>query len=250
MIGTIYVRCNASHPEVALPTMASFVDSPSSIRILDVPKKIGIWQITSVQVKVTFPDEQTHEVDCRQVASAWVGTLPASTAIGESRKGFMITASGTDENGDDVQGYVLGVGDIQIIGMDGQIIISNVAHYLHFLSAEPENPEIADTYEDDGIVRLYDGNRWIQLNDTREYLLRSEFANLSGNFLTAESDPVFASLSSNFLTSHQSLSDYAKTDDLTAYLPLTGGCLRGSLRSDSSVTITGDVNIVNHPLTA
>ena len=252
MIGTIYVRCNASHPEVALPTMASFVDSPSSIRILDVPKKIGIWQITSVQVKVTFPDEQTHEVDCRQVASAWVGTLPASTAIGESRKGFMITASGTDENGNAVEGYVLGVGDVSIIGLDGKIIISEVAHYLHFLSAEPENPEIADTYEDDGIVKIYTGDEWISLNDMSGFLQRQEFSSVSANFLTAECDPLFSAVSSNFLTSHQPLSDYYTKSETSSTaeistaiaqcLPLSGGTLTGDVEfaSDKSVILPMD----------
>ena len=201
MIGTIYVRCNAAHPENALPTMASFVGSPSSIRVLDVPKKIGSWQINAVQLNVVYPDTHTHTIHCQQASSAWVGTLPPSTEIGESKKGFTITASGTDENGNAVSGYVLGVGDISIIGMDGQIIISNVAHYMHFLSAEPDIPQIADAYSDNGIVKLYDGNGWIPLNDMGEYLLSSDFANLSGNFLTA----------------HQSLSDYYMKNETYSY---------------------------------
>lgn len=239
MIGTIYVRCNAAHPENALPTMASFVGSPSSIRVLDVPKKIGSWQINAVQLNVVYPDTHTHTIHCQQASSAWVGTLPPSTEIGESKKGFTITASGTDENGNAVSGYVLGVGDISIIGMDGQIIISNVAHYMHLLSAEPDIPQIADAYSDNGIVKLYDGNGWIPLNDMGEYLLSSDFANLSGNFLTA----------------HQSLSDYYMKDETSSCAELSSAlsekadklkheyCISASfLLSDS---VSGDVRVLD-----
>lgn len=56
MIGTISIKCNAAHPEMALPAVYSFVNSPSSIRVLDVPRKIGKWAITNVYISAIYPD--------------------------------------------------------------------------------------------------------------------------------------------------------------------------------------------------
>lgn len=58
MIGTIDIEVNAGHPDLALDQVCGFVDSPSSVRIANVPNKIGEWRITAVKVVVTSPDNQ------------------------------------------------------------------------------------------------------------------------------------------------------------------------------------------------
>ena len=60
MICTIDVRCNAANPNLPIKQFVSFKNSPSSIRVLDVPKKIGKWNITSVYVQVKYPDSSTR----------------------------------------------------------------------------------------------------------------------------------------------------------------------------------------------
>lgn len=50
MIGTIDIRCNAHHPNLAIQPLYTFVASPSNVRVADVPKKIGDWKITEVFV--------------------------------------------------------------------------------------------------------------------------------------------------------------------------------------------------------
>lgn len=56
MIGTIKIQLNAAHPNLALQPLYAFVGSPSNLRIIDVPKKIGNWQITEVYVSYNYPD--------------------------------------------------------------------------------------------------------------------------------------------------------------------------------------------------
>ena len=50
MIGTYEIKVSAARPNFPLQPMFAFMGSPSSLRILEVPKKIGDWNITSVRV--------------------------------------------------------------------------------------------------------------------------------------------------------------------------------------------------------
>ena len=77
MIGTITVKYNAIHPNFPLQPLFSFVGSPSAVKVVDVPKKIGLWQITKVYVRVTYPDNTIHSADCTFGEGAYVATLPA-----------------------------------------------------------------------------------------------------------------------------------------------------------------------------
>lgn len=45
----------------------------------------------------------------------WVGTIDGNATAGTTKNGFTITASGTDENGDPVTGYILGKGDFCVL---------------------------------------------------------------------------------------------------------------------------------------
>jgi len=115
MIGTLSVKCNAAHPEMALPVVYAFAGSPSSVRVLDVPRKIGKWAITKVYVHALYADSASETAECVLTGGCWVGTLAGSQAVGMSRQGFSILADGTDENGDDVVGYNLGMGDLTVL---------------------------------------------------------------------------------------------------------------------------------------
>jgi len=48
MIGTIDIEIQAKNPNMALWPLRAYVNSPSSLRLRNVPKKIGQWEITSV----------------------------------------------------------------------------------------------------------------------------------------------------------------------------------------------------------
>lgn len=143
-----------------LNPFTAFKNSPSSIRVLDVPKKIGLWSITSVQIQVTYPDSQIVSKECVRTGNVWVGTLEGTSSVGSVCKGYQITASGVDEDGNEVSGYVLGAGDVVIMELDGSIYPSESADNIRIFDEQPTNPKKGDAYFDDNILKVYDGTQW------------------------------------------------------------------------------------------
>ena len=84
MIGTLNIRYNAAHPDMPVQPIFSFINSPSSFRIIDVPKKIGNWKITDVYVQLEYPDGQVLTKHCVLVGGAYVATVEGSQAIGKT----------------------------------------------------------------------------------------------------------------------------------------------------------------------
>ena len=160
MITTQEVRVHAQHPTMPLNPFTAFKNSPSSIRVLDVPKKIGLWNITSVQIQVTYPDSHIVSKECVRTGNVWVGTLEGTSSVGSVCKGYHITASGVDEDGNEVSGYVLGVGDVVIIDLDGSICPSESADYIRIFDEQPTNPKKGDAYLDGVALMVYDGTAW------------------------------------------------------------------------------------------
>lgn len=119
MIGTIEIECQAKNPNMPLWPLRAYVNSPSSLRIRNVPKKIGKWSITKVTFAAIYPDNTTKSVDCVLTGGVWVGTIEGSATAGTYSQGYTIFADGTDENGNAVTGYVLGKGDVVIMQADG-----------------------------------------------------------------------------------------------------------------------------------
>lgn len=163
MICTIDVRCNAANPNLPIKQFVSFKDSPSSIRVLDVPKKIGKWNITSVFVQVKYPDDTTVSKECVRNGNIWVGTVEGTSTTGISKNGFSIIANGLDENGELVEAYVLGVGDVLIMEFDGTISPNEKTWSIHFYDSKPNNPKTGDAYLDGIALMIYDGNVWIKV---------------------------------------------------------------------------------------
>lgn len=160
MISTQDVKVQTQHPAMPLSPFVAFKNSPSSIRVLDVPKKIGLWNITSVQIQVTYPDSQILSKQCVRTGNVWVGTLDGTSSVGQVCKGYQITASGVDEDGNEISGYVLGVGDIVIMDIDGSIFPNASADNVRIFDSVPDNPKIGDVYLDGIALMVYDGNAW------------------------------------------------------------------------------------------
>lgn len=163
MICTVEVRCNAANPNLPIKQFVSFKGSPSSIRVLDVPKKIGEWNITNVYIQVKYPDDTTISKECVRNGSVWVGTVEGTNTTGTSKKGFSIIANGLDENGEVVEGYVLGVGDVVIMDMDGVVSPNETTWSIHLYDSKPTNPKKGDAYLDGIALMVYDGNAWIKV---------------------------------------------------------------------------------------
>ena len=158
MIAVVDVQVNAANPAMPLFPMRAFQDSPSSIRIRNVPKKIGNWRITQVYFSAEYPDNTTTTVQCSLVGGVWVGTVIGSTQSGFVSNGYAIYADGVDENGDAVNGYVLGKGDITIYAKD-RSISPGTKYQMYLLSAQSSNPKNGDVWQEDGKWYIWQDNQ-------------------------------------------------------------------------------------------
>ena len=160
MIATIDIKVNAAHPNIPLAPLYAFKGSPSSVRVLNVPQRVGKWQIDAVSVTVAMPDNSSTTVPAVAVCGCWVATLPSCDETGYCASGLQITANGTDENGAVVSGYCLGVGDVTILPRDATAVSNGTRYYLHYVAEQPENPNPGDMCYVDGVLKWYDGTAW------------------------------------------------------------------------------------------
>ena len=165
MIGTIEVEIMAANPSMPLYPVRAFKNSPSSIRLRNVPKKIGSWNITSVQIVAAYPDSSIKTAGCVLTGGVWVGTIEGCPISGRSENGFTVFASGIDENGNPVSNYVLGKGLIEILEGDGTITPDAPSYYVHLLDSPPTTPKEGDLWlAPDGIWYIRQGNTNKQLD--------------------------------------------------------------------------------------
>ena len=146
MIGIVDVTCQAQNPNIPLYPMRAYVGSPSSIRVRNVPKRIGDWCIRSVQFTAVYPDGEIQTAECVLTGGIWVGTCAGTATSGTTENGYTIFASGTDENGEPVEGYVLGKGDIEILEADGSLHPGATKYYVHLLSSSTETHNEGDLW--------------------------------------------------------------------------------------------------------
>ena len=167
MIGTVDVEIIAKFPSMPLDPMQAFVDSPSSIRLRNVPKRIGKWCIDSVSFVAAYPDGTIKTAECVLVGGVWTGTIEGTSTPGKSEKGYTIYASGTDENGNAVTGYILGKGDIEILDADGTLTPGETLAYVHLLSAGATGEKDGDLWQTDGTWKIrQDGQAWLIGDDS------------------------------------------------------------------------------------
>lgn len=163
MIGTRDIKLHAANPNLPLAPFFAHVASPSSLRILNVPKKIGLWEITNVFVTVVYPDNSAHSVEAVKSGGVYVATVDASAAPGVAKNGLEITANGLDENGERVEGYVLGTADVYILDRDGSITVGETTYYIRLVDSKPATPHKGDVVKSDDGWEIFDGSAWISL---------------------------------------------------------------------------------------
>ena len=160
MIATIDIKVNAAHPNIPLAPLYAFEGSPSSVRVRNVPQRVGKWDITAVSVTIAMPDNSSTTVPAVAVGGFWVATLPSCDETGYCAAGLQVTADGTDENGAAVSGYCLGVGDVTILPRDATAVSNGTRYYLHYVAEQPANPNPGDMCYIDGAPKWYDGTAW------------------------------------------------------------------------------------------
>lgn len=166
MIGDINIKPIAHNPSLALPTLNSFVGSPSTITIKDIPPQIGNWRITSLQIRAEYPDNSITVISCVQNGNSFVGTIPKCDTAGTVEKGLTVIANGKDENNNDVTGYVLGIGDIVIADRDGGIIpAGDTGYVMHYLSVIPAETVSPGTFAGIDSLSVFNGSGWLSLCD-------------------------------------------------------------------------------------
>lgn len=160
MIGTIDVAINAARPGMPLTEFAAFVDSPSQVRVRNVPRGVGRWQLTAVYVAIQYPDNAVHTVAATHTGALWTATLPASTQGGSVTGGLQILADGEDEAGNAITGYVLGSGDVRILPRNTVVVADGIRYALTYWEDAPEMPNPGDCAVVNGALSWYDGSAW------------------------------------------------------------------------------------------
>lgn len=173
MIATISIRCNAAHPDMPLMQFTAFKGSPSSVRILDVPRRIGDWDITSVSLQVRYPDNSKTTKECVRTGGVWVCTFDGCDVTGSVANGYLVYAEGTDEHGNPVTGYILGAGDVEVMDIDSSVHPGIQSWTVNLLDSKPDEPKRGDAVVEDGTLKVYDGNEW-SIQDAAAKLQDSE----------------------------------------------------------------------------
>jgi hypothetical protein len=185
MIGTISVKVAAHNPSFPLEPVYTFVNSSQSFRILNIPKKIGKWDITAVFVNVSYPDNTVVAKSCALNGSVWVGTVSGCATSGTTTNGFVVTASGVDEDGNTVTNYVLGAGDLYVQNLDGTIAPETNAAKMFFFDTTPTSPKIGDTTFISGTMNIWNGTAWQPVAQTSD---PSFIEDADGNKIEADGD--------------------------------------------------------------
>lgn len=189
MIGTIAVKVNAARPNMPLDPVFSFKGSPSSLRIMDVPKGIGKWTLNAVKVIVKYPDDTTITTNALRNGSVWVATFEGNNTVGKSGSGYKVVADGLDENGNDVTGYVLGVGDLYVLDNDTNLEPLVDKSYVKYCASTPSTPMRGDLIvvveNENTLVKIYDGTEW---KSQTLFTKTSDLVNDSG-FITTSAIP-------------------------------------------------------------
>ena len=170
--------------------MFSFQNSTQNIRIIGVPKKIGLWELTTVNVEVTYPNGTKVSKECRRIGSAYVATISGGYP-GKTANGFKITASGKNEDGQITDPYILGVGDVVVLEGEvnckpefptktGNFGIDSIEGTFHGLSAiyywEPSGKWVDSGRWYCPITGRYSNGEWLfHWQDTRTGLSAVDF---------------------------------------------------------------------------
>lgn len=250
MVGSIKIRVHAHNPSLPLTEAVSYIGSPSSVFVYDVPRKIGSWQITDVAVSVYYPDNSFATVAARLSASGvWVATIPACELSGRIRNGFRILASGIDEDGEPVSGYVLGVGDLAVCKLFPAPAPDpgEKAYILRYFDTAPESPKKGDVAPIDDVIKFYNGTEWVAFGsevDLSDYYTKEETDALFDDYYTKqETDEAIDRLAAYYITYNAAGAAFpTRADLINAQTVYSGGVVRTPTRNDYAVVLADETH--------
>lgn len=206
MIRPIDIKLNAAHPELPLVEATTFTGAPSSVFIRGVPKSVGNWSITAVNVAVTYPDNTTTtRAAVESAEGVWVATIPGTATSGRTTAGFRILADGIDENGAAVTGYVLGFADFSVLSFAPVPAPGGTFWLLRYFDAMPTTPKKGDVAVVGGILKYYNGTTWLPFG-IDDYAALSNKPQINNHTLTGGSSQSGADLGLLDLAGNQNYS--------------------------------------------
>ena len=225
MIRPIDIKLNAAHPELPLVEATTFTGAPSSVFIRGVPKSVGNWSITAVNVAVTYPDNSTTaRAAVESAEGVWVATIPGTATSGRTVAGFRILADGIDENGAAVTGYVLGFADFSVLSFTPVPAPGGTFWLLRYFDAMPTTPKKGDVAVVGGVLKYYNGTAWLP------------FADLTNYYTKAETDEAIDKLAAYYITADAQGNPFATHAALVnAQTYYSGGAVRTPTRNDYAV---------------
>lgn len=164
MIRTIKIDVNAAYPQMPIERASAFVGSSISLTLLNVPRRHGERDITSVRVTITNAQGTITTRDAVRNGCAWNVTMPsvAVGGVGTIANGLIVSAVGVDENKAEAE-WILGVGDLEVLPIDGVPVPQDVKQIVHALHNEPTLPTFGDIAPISGKLSFYDGENWLAL---------------------------------------------------------------------------------------
>ena len=232
MIRPIDIRLNAAHPELPLVEAVTFIGSPSTVLIRGVPKAVGNWSITAVNVAVTYPDNSTTtRAAVESAEGVWVATIPGTATSGRTAAGFKIMADGIDENGAAVTGYVLGFADFAVLSFTPVPAPGGTFWLLRYFDTMPTTPKKGDVAIVGGILKYYNGAAWLP------------FADLTNYYTKAETDNAIERVAAYYITYNASGAAFpTRADLLNAQTYYSGGVARVPTRNDYAVVLADEAH--------
>lgn len=164
MIGTLELKLTASQPQKPLPPVFSFQGSPQSLRLVDVPKGIGTWQITKVKVSALYPNNRTVTKEATRTGSVWVATFDGCETAGKVTQGLTILADGIDEGNEPVENYKLGKADIYVLEDENDIRRMVAGSTLVYRDDIPATPSKGDVLVVGEELKIYNGEEWVTIS--------------------------------------------------------------------------------------
>lgn len=150
------------------------------------------------------------------VGGVWVGTIEGSPTAGSCTNGYTVIADGIDENGNPVNGYVLGRGDVEILKEDG----TPIEDPTHFVTDDELDTAISSKAEISAVEEVAEDVANLA-NSLSDYYTKSETSSASEINTVIETKADLSSIptktselsnDSGFITS---ASVPTKTSDLT-----------------------------------
>jgi len=234
--------------------------------------------LTRVYASVAYPDNTITTKEAKKNGETYSITFDGCDSSGIVESGFQVLADGNDENGNNVSGYVLGVGDVEVLERDIGIALSGIQCYAHVLDDVPLQPRKGDMCQISGNWNMYDGSQFVSMGKPDSYMISASvdidklrLTDNKGNVIDfsisskvdvssmtgfATKDYVDSQISdissdiptktsqlyndSGFITQHQSLTAYATKNELQSKAELSDVYGKSEL---STVNLSGEYEL-------